>query len=228
MYIYTDVIKNIKKGWIPFFTKTKNELIDIFDILNKCSKIIYPYSENIFKTFFYTNPENIKLVILGQDPYANEQNNIPDATGLAFSVPVGHKIPASLKNIYKEIISSYPESQMPKHGCLDRWAKEEKILLLNTSLTVEKGKSNSHTKVWKLWINKLIKYINDINPETIFLLMGKNAESKIEYIDNNKHKIFITSHPSPYSARKGFLNSNIFYKINDYLKKKYIQPIKWL
>ena len=150
----------------------------------------------------------IKLVILGQDPYIY---------GLAFSIPKKHKkIPQSLKNIFKEIKNSYPDYIIPSNGSLLRWVKEEKILLLNSALTVIKGKSNSMMKIWQAYTDKLIKFISDTNNHTVFLLMGNFAISKSNLIDT-KHKIFTTKHPSPLSAHNGFFGSNVFKNINDYV-----------
>jgi uracil-DNA glycosylase len=109
--------------------------------------------------------------------------------------------------------------EIPTHGCLDRWSKEENILLLNCILTVKPKQSNSHKHLWSSFTDKLIKFISDNNDNTIFLLAGKNAINKYNLIDNKKHKIFITSHPSPLSARRGFFGSNIFKLINNYLEE---------
>ena len=229
MYNYNLLINNIHEEWLPFFNETENDLYNIINELNSYNKIIYPDPNNIFRAFKYYSPCEFKLIILGQDPYINTENNIPQACGLAFSIPKSHKkIPPSLLNIYKEIKNSYPEIKIPNHGSLERWIEEEKILLLNCSLTVESGKSNSHQILWFDWINKLIKFINDINNRTIFLLMGKFAINKSKFIDCNKHKIFTTVHPSPLSASKGFFGCNIFKLINDYLEINNEKLIIWI
>jgi uracil-DNA glycosylase len=223
---------------------------------NVINNVIYPKQKDIFKTLFYFGPEDTKLVILGQDPYIGEISlenlpkigmnipkefqtnigdnsskvgkNIPQAHGFAFSVPKSHtKIPPSLKNIFKEIKNCYPNYNVPTHGNLKRWVKKEKIILLNCALTVIKGHSNSHIKLWESYTDKLIKYISDKNNKTIFLLMGNFAISKSKLVDTNKHMIFTTKHPSPLSAHNGFFGSNIFKNINDYLEENNMDIIQW-
>jgi uracil-DNA glycosylase len=225
-------LKKIHIGWNLFFDNNKNEFINIFNFLDNSNDIIYPIKENIFRALHYFSPSNIKLIILGQDPYINDITidniKIPQADGLAFSVSKNHKIPPSLMNIYKEIKNNYPDSIIPNHGCLERWSKDENILLLNSSLSVISGLSNSHQDIWNNFTDKLIKFISNENNETVFLLMGKFAINKQKLIDQNKHKIFITAHPSPLSAYRGFFGSNVFKNINDYLESKNIIPIKWL
>lgn len=236
MFYYDDIIKNIHPEWLDFFNSNKDHLINILNKVNECivnGNIIFPLPENIFRTLFYYGPKETKLIILGQDPYINYEiiNNIkiPQACGLSFSVPKSHKkIPPSLLNIYKEIKNNYPETEIPKHGSLKRWVKKEKILLLNSALTVIEGKSNSHQHLWTQFTDKLIKYISDESPHTIFLLMGNFAIGKSNLIDSNKHKIFTTVHPSPLSASRGFFGCNVFRNINDYLELNNIDKIIWL
>jgi len=120
----------------------------------------------------------------------------------------------------KEIKNCYPNYIIPKHGCLKKWAKEEKILLLNSVLTVEPNKSNSHKDLWLNFTNNLIKFININNENTIFLLMGAFAINKSNLIDTNKHKIFTTIHPSPLSAYRGFIGCNVFKLINEHLQEQ--------
>jgi uracil-DNA glycosylase len=234
---YNDITKNINEGWLPFFEENKNELVNILETVYKNpDDTIYPKQKNIFKTLFYFPPSDTKLVIFGQDPYIGEEDMVPQAHGLAFSVPKSHKkIPPSLKNIFKEIKNCYPEYNLPTHGSLKRWVKKEKIILLNCALSVIKGKSNSMICIWEQFTDKLIKYISDTNEGTIFLLMGNFAINKTLHgklqsnslIDKNKHKIFTTKHPSPLSAYAGFFGCNVFKNINDYLEENNIDMIKW-
>lgn len=233
---YNSITKNINEGWLPFFEENKLELMKILETVYSNNDTIYPKQKDIFKTLFYFPPNDTKLVILGQDPYIGEENGIPQAHGLAFSVPKSHKkIPPSLKNIFKEIKNSYPEYNVPTHGCLKRWVKKEKIILLNCALTVIKGKSNSMICIWEQFTDKLIKYISDTNEGTIFLLMGnfainKMLQSKLQskgIIDKNKHKIFTTKHPSPLSAYAGFFGCNVFKNINEYLEENNNSIINW-
>lgn len=213
------ILSKVNKDWLPFFDKFKTELEKILDTLSKSDKVIYPQQKDIFKSLFYHPPQDIKLCIIGQDPYIGEENGIPQAMGLSFSVPATHKkIPPSLKNIFKEIKNCYPEYKIPIHGSLERWAKDEKILLLNSALTVFIKESNSHAKLWTDFVNELIKWFSEKNPGCVFLLMGKFAQSKKIFI-NEKHKIFDTIHPSPLSAHNGFFGCQVFKKINDYLEE---------
>ena len=216
---YNEIIKDVNPEWLPFFKTFKNELEKILTELNKFKdRVIYPQPKDIFKSLFYHPPQDIKICIIGQDPYIGEEDGIPQAVGLSFSVPATHKkIPPSLKNIFKEIKNSFPEYEIPKHGSLERWATEEKMLLLNASLTVFAKESNSHAKLWTDFVNELIKWFSEKNPGCVFLLMGKFAQSKNKYI-NAKHKIFNTIHPSPLSAHNGFFGCQVFKKINNYLQ----------
>ncbi len=232
-YTLDYLIKRIHPGWMSFINSNKDDLIKIIDKLNELKKSnirIYPNKKDIFRALYYHPPEDIKLVIIGQDPYINEENNTPQAMGLSFSVPKKHKkIPPSLQNIRKEIKNCYENQEadyiIPKHGLLKKWAKKEKILLLNSSLTVFKGKSNSHSYLWTDFTDKLIEWFSNKNKTACFLLMGSYAKSKTNYINNNK--IFNTVHPSPLSAHNGFFGCKVFIKINDYLKEQNIDIINW-
>lgn len=235
-YDYEELIKRVEPGWIPFMEENKEDLQKILKQLNDFIKedyIIFPNPKYVFRTLFYFRPEETKLVLLGQDPYINSEidndKTIPQACGMSFSVPKVHKkIPPSLKNIFQEIKNSYPESKIPNNGYLKRWVKKEKILLLNSALTVFEGKSNSHQKIWSQFTDNLIKYISNNNPKTVFLLMGNFAIGKSKLIDSKKHKIFTTVHPSPLSAYNGFFGCGVFKNINDYLETQNLDPIIWL
>jgi uracil-DNA glycosylase len=225
-------MNKVHPDWLPFFDESKKDLDEIFSKINYDSETIFPKRKYIFRALFYNSPQDIKLVLLGQDPYINseiiDKKKIPQACGLSFSVPKTHKkIPPSLQNIFKEIKNCYPGYIIPKDGSLIRWVKEENILLLNSALTVIEGKSNSHSLLWSDFTNKLIKFVSDKNEKTIFLLMGSFAINKSSLIDITKHKIFTCKHPSPLSAYKGFFGSNIFKKINDYLIENNIEIINW-
>ncbi len=227
MYSYDEITARIHIDWMPFFEANKSELINILVKLNELSKTetIYPRQRDIFRAFYYHSPADIKLTIIAQDPYINEESNKPQAMGLCFSVPRVHtKIPPSLQNIRKEIKNCYPDYIIPNHGLLKKWARKEKILLLNSSLTVCKGKSNSHAHLWTKFTDKLIKWFVN-NSNSTFLLMGNFAIEKAKFIENNK--IFTTVHPSPLSAHNGFFGCGVFKKINDYLEENNIDVIKW-
>ena len=185
-------------------------------------KTIYPPYEDIFNAFKLTPLSNVKVVILGQDPYHEEGQ----AHGLAFSTPEGRPIPRSLKNIFKEINAEYGYP-IPESGCLESWAKEG-VFLLNTVLTVEAGKANSHSKCgWQTFTDNVIKILNEHDEPIVFLLWGKQAEKKKELITNPNHLVLITSHPSPFSARRGFLGSNHFRLANEFLKENNKKEINW-
>ena len=202
-----NVLENVNKSWLPFFEDNKDELKNILSNIDFDSKPIFPNKKDIFRALFYSDVTEIKLVLIGQDPYISSEQihgiKVPQACGLSFSVLECHKkIPPSLVNIYKEIKSCYPELIVPKHGSLEKWATEENILLLNALLTVDEGKSNSHQKLWIKFTDKLIKFISNKNDKTIFLLMGNFAIGKSKLIDESKHKIFTSIHPSPLSLKE--------------------------
>lgn len=227
-----DLLKNIKSSWLPFFDDINFD--SILNILNT-EKDIFPKPKNIFKTLKYFDISELKVVILGQDCYIRKEYDKPQATGLAFSVPKTHKIPPSLRNIYKELNETIDNFTIPAHGNISRWTKKEKILLLNSALTVKEGKSNSHMKLWEPITDKLIKFISDNCENVVFILWGNFAKSKKIFIDNEKHYIIEGVHPSPLSARpnsKGqdnsFFGHDYFNKVNLYLKKNNINEINWL
>ncbi len=229
-YNYDKVTKKIHPEWMPFFEANKNELINILDKINELSKtnIIYPHRQDIFRAFYYHGPTEIKLTIIAQDPYINEEKNKPQAMGLCFSIPKCHKkIPPSLQNIRKEIKNCYPEYEIQKHGLLKRWARKENMLLLNSALTVNKGASNSHAKLWTNFTNKLIEWFSEKNTHSVFLLMGGYAMHKVIHIDLSRHRVFNTVHPSPLSAYNGFFGCGVFKKINEYLEERNIEKINW-
>lgn len=185
-------------------------------------KTIYPPYAEIFNAFKFTPLSNVKVVILGQDPY----HEAGQAHGLAFSTPEGRPIPRSLKNIFKEIQSEYGY-EIPDSGCLESWAKQG-VFLLNTVLTVEDGNANSHSKCgWQTFTDNVIGILNKQDQPIVFLLWGKQAEKKKELIDNPNHLVLITSHPSPFSARRGFFGCNHFKQANKFLKENKIEEIDW-
>ena len=186
------------------------------------SKTIYPLYDEIFNAFKLTPLDNVKVVILGQDPYHEEGQ----AHGLAFSTPDGRPIPRSLKNIFKEINNEY-DYPIPESGCLEKWAKQG-VFLLNTVLTVEDGNANSHSKCgWQRFTDEVIGILNSQAQPIVFMLWGKQAEKKKELITNPNHLVLITSHPSPFSARRGFLGCNHFRLANEFLAKNNKKEIDW-
>ncbi|MGX6970011.1 uracil-DNA glycosylase [Vagococcus bubulae] len=187
------------------------------------SKTIFPDKKNIFSALNYTPFSETKVVILGQDPYHGDNQ----AHGLSFSVLPGTKIPPSLINIFKELADDC-KLDIPSSGYLVPWAKQG-VLLLNTVLTVEKGKAHSHkNKGWENFTNCIIKSLNKKENPIIFVLWGKPAQQKKQLIDQTKHIIIEAPHPSPLSAYRGFFGSKPFSKINNSLKETNQQQINWL
>jgi len=186
------------------------------------NKTIYPPEPMYFNALNKTPYEKVKVVILGQDPYHG-----PDqAHGLCFSVQKGIRPPPSLKNIYKEMKSDLDLSS-PDHGNLEAWA-EQGILLLNSTLTVEKGNAGSHQKKgWEEFTDRIVSIINEKDAPTAFLLWGAYAQKKGESIDRSKHLIISSPHPSPFSANRGFFGSAPFSKINRFLLENERDPINW-
>ena len=185
------------------------------------NRTIYPKKEDIFKALELTSYKDTKVVILGQDPY-HEKNQ---AMGLAFSVPNGVKLPPSLVNIFKELNRSLGINNT--NGDLTKWAKEG-VLLLNTTLTVEEGRANSHKDLgWQIFTNRIIEELNKKDEPVIFVLWGKSSQEKEKLITNKLHHVLISSHPSPLSSYQGFNGCNHFKIINDYLMKDYNISIDW-
>ena len=184
------------------------------------TKTIFPKKEDIFNSFNYCSYSNVKVVVIGQDPY----HNFNQAHGLAFSVIKGNKIPPSLRNIYKELNSDLG-IDIPSHGELTSWAKQG-ILLLNTILTVEAHSPLSHkNKGWEYFTDEVISILNNDNKPKVFVLWGNNAISKNKLITNKNHLIISSSHPSPLSARHSFFGSKVFSKINKFLNINNIDVI---
>jgi len=183
---------------------------------------IFPPKEYIFRALELTPFDNIKVVILGQDPYHGEGQ----ANGLAFSVNKGTKIPPSLRNIFKELNTDLG-IDIPNHGDLTNWAKQG-VLLLNSILTVEKDKPSSHRNIgWEEYTDSLISKISKEKEHVVFILWGKYAQSKTPLINQNKHLVISSAHPSPFSARKGFFGSKPFSRCNTWLEEKGIKKVDW-
>lgn len=207
----------------PEFEKEYMKQLNFFLTAEYNEKLIFPPKEEIFTALELTPYDKIKVVIIGQDPYHGQG----EAHGLAFSVKKGVKIPPSLKNIFKELQSEYEDFIIPSDGTLCSWAKEG-VLLLNTALTVEKDKANSHNKIgWATFTDKIIELLNEKNEPIVFLLWGNFAISKEVLITNPKHLILKSPHPSPFSARKGFFGNKHFIKTNEFLEKNGINKINW-
>ena len=183
---------------------------------------VYPKSENIFNALKYTAYTDVKVVILGQDPY----HGAMQAHGLSFSVMTGTSIPPSLLNIYKELHTDLG-CYIPNNGYLKKWA-DQGVLLLNTVLTVRSGEANSHkNKGWEHFTNNIITLLNEKTSPLVFILWGKNAEAKQSLITNPIHHIIKSVHPSPLSAYRGFFNSKPFSNTNNFLISLGAKPIDW-
>jgi uracil-DNA glycosylase len=186
-------------------------------------KVIFPHDDNIFSAFNLTPFDQVKVVILGQDPYHGPNQ----AHGLCFSVKPGIPPPPSLMNIFKEIKSDLGITQ-PGHGCLVSWAKQG-ILLLNAVLTVEKGRPASHQgKGWEKLTDVAVSLLNEKKEGLVFLLWGNYAQKKGGFIDTRKHLVLKSPHPSPFSASNGFFGNRHFSKTNKYLKEQGKETIDWL
>lgn len=201
----------------------KDYFCKLRDIVDKeyDSKTIFPPKDMIFRALDLCDYDDVKVVILGQDPY----HEVNQANGLAFSVTKEVKIPPSLVNIYKELKDDLG-IEIANHGDLTKWAKQG-VLLLNNVLTVEEGKANSHKGLgWETFTLNVIRYLNEREKPLVFILWGKNAIEKKRYIDDH-HLVLTSVHPSPLSAYRGFFGSKPFSKANEFLIANEIEPIDW-
>lgn len=204
------------------FTANYFKELDQFVEQEYLTETIYPPKEEIFNALNLTSFNEVKVVILGQDPYHGPNQ----AHGLSFSVLPGNKIPPSLRNIYKELES---DLQIPpvSHGCLTNWA-EQGVLLLNTVLTVRDGQPNSHQKRgWETFTDKIMTHLNNREQPVIFVLWGKPAQAKQALITNSQHLILTAPHPSPLSAHRGFFGTKPFSQINQFLAEYGQETISW-
>jgi uracil-DNA glycosylase len=185
-------------------------------------KIIFPEKKMIFRSLELVSPDEVKVVILGQDPY----HGAGQAHGLSFSVPKGVRFPPSLVNIFKELESDL-NVLPPQSGDLTKWA-EQGVLLLNSVLTVESGVAASHQKKgWEQFTDKIIETVNEVSPNCVFILWGAYAQKKAAFVDRKKHLVIESVHPSPLSSYRGFFGSKPFSKSNHWLQSKGLSPIVW-
>ena len=187
------------------------------------NKVVYPPSDDIFNAMHLTPLNDVKVLLLGQDPY----HNVNQAHGLSFSVlPSQPEIPPSLQNIYKELNSDLG-CYIPNNGYLEKWAKQG-VLLLNTVLTVRAHEANSHKGMgWEKFTDAIIQAVNEQDRPVVYLLWGKPAQSKIPMLNNPKHLILKAPHPSPLSAYRGFFGCRHFSQANEFLKANGVEPIDW-
>ncbi|HEX5792785.1 MAG TPA: uracil-DNA glycosylase [Rheinheimera sp.] len=203
----------------PYFIDTLAQV----EQARQAGQVIYPPQSDVFNAFKLTELANLKVVILGQDPYHGPNQ----AHGLAFSVRHGVRIPPSLQNMYKELALEYPEFDIPAHGCLESWAKQG-VLLLNTVLTVVATQANSHRHLgWEQFTDKVIAQISAHCQGIVFLLWGSHAQKKGRFIDRQRHYVLDAPHPSPLSAHRGFLGCGHFKQANELLVNQGKTPVNW-
>lgn len=204
----------------PYFVQT----LEFVGKARADGKVIYPPQKDVFNAFRYTEFNQVKVVILGQDPYHGPNQ----AHGLSFSVRPGIPAPPSLMNMYKELANDIPGFTIPQHGCLQSWA-EQGVLLLNTVLTVEAGQAHSHANLgWETFTDRVISVLNEKREGIVFLLWGSHAQKKGNIIDTQRHHVLKSPHPSPLSAHRGFLGCHHFSKTNQLLTQKGQSPIDWV
>lgn len=221
------MISKIDETWKPLLEEEFNkpymkELLSFLEREKKSGKVIYPEEKQIFEAFRLTPFSKVKVVIIGQDPYHGPNQ----AHGLCFSVQKDIPPPPSLKNIFKELQDDIGIKQ-PENGFLESWAREG-VLMLNAVLTVEDGKAGSHHKKgWEKFTDKVIEILNEKKEHLVFILWGSPAQKKAAIVDDKKHLVLKSVHPSPLSYYRGFLGSKPFSKTNEYLKKNNIKEINW-
>ena len=204
------------------FEKSYYQNLRKYLIKEYSTKIIYPDKYDIFNALKFTSYSDVKVVILGQDPYHGPNQ----AHGLSFSVKKGVKIPPSLINIYKELQDDLG-CYIPNNGYLESWTKQG-VLLLNTVLTVRSREANSHRNIgWEIFTDKIISLLNDRTDPIVFILWGNPSIAKTKLITNKQHFIVTSPHPSPLSAYRGFFGSKPFSKTNEFLKSINKDPINW-
>ena len=222
----TKISPDIENSWLQalseefqadYFSKLKKFLLE-----EKNKNRIYPPGSDIFAAFNFTPFQEVKVVILGQDPYHGPNQ----ANGLCFSVKNGIRKPPSLQNIFKELQNDLGY-EIPESGNLEKWARQG-VLLLNATLTVRANQAGSHqNKGWEEFTNSAIAKLSQKKGHLIFILWGRYAQAKAEFIDQTRHRIITSAHPSPFSADKGFFGSRPFSRTNQYLSEFGVAPIDW-
>ena len=213
---WQDIIDNEKEK--PYYKSLKEEIDKRYE-----TSRVFPEKKNIFKAFSLSKIEDLKVVILGQDPY----HGFGQAQGLSFSTPANIKNPPSMVNILKEINDDLGKKSICEDGDLTPWATQG-VLLLNTILTVEESLPKSHHNLgWEIFTDNIIKYISDNCNDVVFILWGSPAISKSKLIDKKKHHILTSPHPSPLSSYRGFFGSKHFSKTNEILKNLGKKEINW-
>lgn len=217
----------LHSSWQPYLSEEfekpyMRELLQFLKAEAAQGKNIFPSEKNIFAAFDHTHFDNVKVVIIGQDPY----HGAGQAHGLSFSVPQGVRLPPSLMNIYKELRTDLGKNP-PTSGSLISWA-EQGVLLLNTVLTVEEGKAGSHHKRgWEKFTDQVIEVLNREKENLVFILWGSPAQKKAAHVNEKKHHLIKSVHPSPLSAHRGFFGSKPFSRTNQYLFEHNLTQIQW-
>lgn len=216
----------IQNDWLPALQGEfrKPYYKELYDFVKEeyRTRVIYPPAEDIFTALDLTPLSQVKVVILGQDPYHEEHQ----AHGLSFSVHTDQQIPPSLQNIYKELKEDL-NCQIPNHGYLKKWA-DQGVLMLNTVLTVRAHQANSHKgKGWEIFTDAILQAVNEQDRPIVYLLWGSPAQSKAKMLTNPKHLILRAPHPSPLSAYRGFFGCKHFSQTNAFLEKNGVEPIDW-
>lgn len=203
-------------GWEILFRTSKSKIMDISPKLEEYAKenTIFPPMDLTFNIFDQLKPQDVKVVLLSQDPYIRTG----EAVGMSFSVPPGVKLPPSIRNIYKELVAEgYQSYTNRKSGDLTEWVKKG-VFLYNCCLTVNEGKSGSHKNLWKEFTHRVISYLNGFN-NIAWILLGKKAQYYTSHIDTNRHGVFIAGHPSPLNRLGDFAGSNVFIDAENYLRE---------
>lgn len=216
----------ISNDWLPVLEPEfkKDYYKDLFYFVKQeySTHVVYPPADEIFSAFHATKMEDVKVLLLGQDPYHNENQ----AHGMSFSVKPGQDAPPSLQNIYKELQSDCG-CYIPNNGYLKKWA-DQGVLLLNTVLTVRAHQANSHqNRGWEQFTDAVIRAVNEIDRPIVYFLWGRPAQNKISMLNNPKHLILKAPHPSPLSAYRGFFGCKHFSMANEFLKANGMEPIDW-
>ena len=216
---------HLPESWISLAAETEQDYfleLEAFLSVERRQHTVYPPEGQVFAALEATPLPDVRVLILGQDPYHGEGQ----AHGLCFSVQAGVRIPPSLRNMFKELAEDVG-CRVPDHGCLTAWARQG-ILMLNTVLTVRAGEANSHRrKGWERFTDAIIRLVNDKADPVVFVFWGGPAQKKRKLVDEDRHAVIASSHPSPLSAHRGFLGSRPFSGINEMLRARGFAEIEW-